>query len=106
MVLLLLSVAILVASGFVALFGQRSARIATVTGVGGAIVGCAIGLFPSLSVLLGGNVESLHLAWSVPYGSFFVELDAFSAFFVVVILAISALAATYGGEYLWGWRDQ
>jgi len=105
-VLLLLSVAILVVSGFVALIGQRSARIATVTGIGGAIVGCAIGLIPSVGVLLGGKAESLHLAWSVPYGSFFVELDALSAFFVAVILAISALAAIYGGAYLWAWREK
>jgi hydrogenase-4 component B len=104
-VLLLLSIAILVVSGFVALLGQRSARIATSVGVSGAVIGCAVGLIPSLDALLGGKTESLHLAWSVPYGSFFVEVDALSAFFVVVILAISALAAIYGGEYLWAWRE-
>src|SRR5260370_34719148 len=86
---MLLSVAILVVSGFMALLGQRSARIATGIGVGGAVIGCAIGLIPALGVLLGGEVESLHLAWSVPYGSFFVELDALSAFFIVLILGLS-----------------
>jgi len=106
MVLMLLSVAVLVVSGFAALLGLRSARIATCIGVGGAVIGCAIGLIPALGVLLGGEVESLHLAWSVPYGSFFVQLDALSAFFIVVILAISALTAIYGGEYLWPWRDK
>lgn len=106
MVLLLLSIAILLVSGFVALLGQRSARIATGIGVGGAVIGCAVGLVPSVGVLLGGEIKSLHLAWSVPYGSFFVELDALSAFFIVVILAVSALAAIYGGEYLWAWRDK
>jgi hydrogenase-4 component B len=105
-VFLLLSVATVVLSGFVALIGQRSARIATGVGVGGAVIGCAVGLIPSVGVLLGGKTESLHLAWSVPYGSFFVEVDALSAFFVVVILAISALAAIYGGEYLWAWREK
>src|SRR5713101_7113769 len=106
MVLMLLSVAVLVVSGFAALLGLRSARIATSIGVGGAVIGCAIGLIPAAGMLLGGEVESLHLAWSVPYGSFFVQLDALSAFFIVVILAISALAAIYGGEYLWPWRDK
>ncbi len=106
MVLVLLSVAILAVSGFAALLGQRSARIVTGIGVGGAIFGCAIGLIPAAGVLLGGATESLHLAWSVPYGSFFVQLDALSAFFIVVILAISALTAIYGGEYLWPWRDK
>ena len=106
MVLLLVSIAILVVSGFVALLGQRSARIATGVGVGGAVIGCAVGLIPSLGVLLGSEAESLHLAWSVPYGSFFVEVDALSAFFVVLILGLSALAAIYGSEYLWAWRDK
>ncbi len=106
MVLVLLSVAVLVVSGFVALLGRRSARIATGIGVGGVVIGCAIGLIPAAGVLLGGEVESLHLAWSVPYGSFFVQLDALSSFFIVVILAISALTAIYGGEYLWPWRDK
>lgn len=106
MILLLLAIAILVVSGFGALLGQRSARIATGAGVGGAVAACAIGLIPSLAVLFGGKSESLHLAWSVPYGSFFVEVDALSAFFAVVILAISALAAIYGGEYLQAWRDK
>ncbi len=69
MVLLFLSIAILVVSGFVAFLGQRSARIATGVGVGGAVIGCAVGLIPSLGVLLGGETKSLHLAWSVPYGS-------------------------------------
>ena len=106
MILLLLSAAIIIISGFVALIGQRSARFATISGVGGMVIGCAIGLVPSIGVLLSGTTESLHLNWSVPYGSFFVELDALSAFFVVVILAISALAAIYGGEYLWRRREK
>ncbi len=89
MVLVLLSVAILVIGGFAALLGRRSARIVTGVGVGGAVIGCAIGLIPAAGVLLCGEVETLHLAWSVPYGSFFVQLDALSAFFIVVILAIS-----------------
>ena len=105
-ILLLSSVLFIVFSGFVALLGQRSARFATIVGVGGAVVGCATGLVPSLGALLGGASQSLHLAWSVPYGSFSVELDALSAFFVVLILALSILAAIYGGEYLWSWRDR
>ena len=106
MVLLLLSITILVVSGFAALTGQRSTRMAVALGVSGAVIGCAVGLVPSLRVLLSGKVESLHLTWSVPYGSFFVEVDALSAFFVVVILGLSTLAAIYGSEYLWAWRDK
>ena len=103
-ILLLLSVGILVCSGFVALLGQRSAGFATNVGVGGAVIGCALGLIPAVGMLLRGATDSLHIAWSVPYGSFFVEVDALSAFFLVLTLGLSALAAIYGGEYLWAWR--
>ncbi len=106
MAFLLLSIALLVVSGSVAFLGQRSARIATAVGAGGAVIACAIGLIPSVGVLLGKKAESLHLAWSVPYGSFFVEMDVLSGFFAVVILAISALVAIYGGKYLWAWREK
>jgi hydrogenase-4 component B len=105
-ILLLLSVGILVCSGFVALLGHRSAGFATIVGVGGAVVGCAAGLIPALGVLLGGAIQSLHLAWSVPYGSFFVKIDALSAFFVALTLGLSSLAAIYGGEYLWAFRTK
>ena len=42
----------------------------------------------------------------LPYGAFYVEVDALSAFFLIPILGLSALAAIYGGEYLWGWREK
>ena len=106
MPLLLFSVAILVGSGLAALLGQRSARFASGVGVGGAVAGCLVGLFPAIRVLLGGGADSVRWAWAVPYGAFYVEVDALSAFFLIPILGLSALAAIYGGEYLWGWREK
>jgi formate hydrogenlyase subunit 3/multisubunit Na+/H+ antiporter MnhD subunit len=47
---------------------------------------------------------ALRYPWAVPYGSFSVELDALSAFFLLPILILSPLAALYGSQYLGQWR--
>ena len=106
MFLILLAVGILVLSGLLSLFLGRQARPATVVGVGGAVLGGLIGLVPAVSVLWTGRVETLQVAWQVPLGSFFVQLDALSAFFLVPILGLSAVAALYGGEYLMAYRSR
>ncbi len=99
MFLLLFAVAILVVSGLAAVWRPR-------WGVCGVVAGCVIGLIPSVRVLLGGATESWRLAWNVPYGAFFVEVDALSAFFLIPIFGLSALTAIYGDEYLAAWRGK
>ena len=106
MFLVLLAVSILFLSGLLSLFLGRQARRATVVGVGGAVVGCLIGLVPTVSVLWTGRVETLRGAWQVPFGSFFVQMDALSAFFLLPILGLSIVAALYGGEYLMAYRSR
>src|SRR5665647_3982069 len=106
MFLILLAVSILVLSGFLALLLGRQARRATVIGVGGAVLGGLIGLVPTASVLLTGRVETLRAAWQVPLGSFFVQMDALSAFFLLPILGLSVVAALYGGQYLMAYRSR
>jgi formate hydrogenlyase subunit 3/multisubunit Na+/H+ antiporter MnhD subunit len=102
--LFLAGLAVAVMSGFAALLAGRRARWATALGAGGAVVGCALGLAPALQVLSGAAPESLRAAWAVPYGTFFVEIDSLSAFFLLPILGFSALAAVYGAEYLFAER--
>jgi formate hydrogenlyase subunit 3/multisubunit Na+/H+ antiporter MnhD subunit len=99
MFLLLLAVGILVVSALAALWRPR-------LGVWGVVVGCAIGLIPSVRALLGGSIESLRLTWNVPYGAFFVELDALSAFFLIPVFGLAVLTAIYGNEYLAAWRGK
>src|SRR5262249_57181227 len=55
---------------------------------------------PALRIVFGGPVQSVYWYWPVPYASFAVELDALSAFFVIPILGLTALAAIYGSQYL------
>jgi len=106
MTVLLVAVAVLVCSGLAALLASGSPRAATMLGAGGAVVACVIGLIAAVPFLFGAPAESLRLAWNVPYGTFFVEMDALSAFFLLPIFGLSALAAVYGAEYLQAWRGR
>jgi hydrogenase-4 component B len=106
MCLILLAVSILVLSGVLSLFLGRQARRATIIGVGGAVLGGVIGLVPTVSVLWTGRVETWRGVWQVPLGSFFVQLDALSAFFLLPILGLATVAALYGGEYLMAYRSR
>ena len=102
MTLLLVSLGLLFVSGLVSLATARRPRVATVCGVGGAVVSCALGLIGAGTIFIGGNVEQLIAPWSVPFGSFHVRIDALSAFFLLPILGLSGIAAPYGAEYLLG----
>jgi hydrogenase-4 component B len=55
---------------------------------------------------MGAPAQSLRMAWDVPYGSLYLRLDALSAFFLVPIFLICALAALYGTEYLEAYRER
>ena len=61
---------------------------------------CLLALIPTLRVLGGGPPESVRLPWDAPHGAFCIGLDALSAFFLLPVLVLSALAAVYGGSYL------
>ena len=50
--------------------------------------------------------ESLRLSWDAAHGAFCVGLDELSAFFLLPVLLLSALAAVYGGNYLLGYRHE
>jgi len=100
MIVLLSGIIIIVASGLAALVTCRSNRLSTALGVGGLCIGCLSGLVPSITVLLNGSLLSLHLPWHFPGGSFFVAIDPLSAFFLIPVFVVSALAAIYGSGYL------
>jgi formate hydrogenlyase subunit 3/multisubunit Na+/H+ antiporter MnhD subunit len=68
------------------------------------VVACLAGLVPALLTVGGGPPLSLSLAWDAAHGPFVVGLDALSAFFLVPVLVLSALAAVYGADYLLPYR--
>ncbi len=97
--LLLIATAVLIGSGAAGLVAGRS-RWGSRLNTAGTIIGCTIGFVPALRVLAGAPPEALQAAWPVPYGAFYVAIDALSAFFLLPIFGLSALAALYGTEYL------
>ena len=106
MLTLLFAIGLLVFSGIAALFAGRSPLISTVIGVSGALVSCVVGLVPAIRVLSLGTVESFRTVWQVPGGSFYVELDALSALFLIPILGVSAICVLYGGQYLQVYKNE
>ena len=97
--LLVLSLAVMVIGGLGALLAWGP-RWPTRIGVLATVGGCAIALVPAIRVLAGAESFALRLPWQVPFGSFSLEVDALSAFFLLPILGLSALAAIFGGGYL------
>ncbi len=97
---LLLAIGLLIISGVGAMIASARPRIATMIGVGGTMLGGLLGIIPAIQVLSGHALAPIRLAWSVPYGSFYVHLDGLSAFFLIPMLGVPALAALYGSRYL------
>jgi len=64
------------------------------------IIGCLLGLIPTIQILLSGLPESFILPSNSYYGTFRFEVDSLSAFFLLPVLIISLLGAVYGYEYM------
>jgi formate hydrogenlyase subunit 3/multisubunit Na+/H+ antiporter MnhD subunit len=103
---LLIAVALLLLSGLASIVTWRSPRWSTALAAAGSVMGCVVGLVPAIRVLAGGDEQSLRWAWRVPVGEFALGIDSLSAFFLVPILILTALAAVYGGEYMLAFRGQ
>jgi formate hydrogenlyase subunit 3/multisubunit Na+/H+ antiporter MnhD subunit len=106
MILFLTALGVLVATGLAALALGSRPRLATLAGAGGAVAGSSLGIVPAARAALGAPAESLRAAWSVPHGSFSVEIDALSGFFLLPVLVVSAVAAVYGASYLRAWEGK
>lgn len=106
MTLILLALLVLLGSGVVALLLGGKPALANFIGVGGALVGCLTGMAFAGHILWAGQSEHLNWAWSVPYASFSLYVDALSAFFILVVLGLCAVAACFGGKYLLAHQDQ
>jgi hydrogenase-4 component B len=97
-----LGLALFVAGGFLALVVRENARSLVMSVLSGA--GAALTIIPALKVLfLGGE-----LAWrySLPAGTVQAAIDPLSAFFIVIISAMSFLGTVYAGGYLRSYEGQ
>jgi hydrogenase-4 component B len=97
---LLIALAIILISGCLALAACKNPRVSTFIGAGGTTAGCILGTITVLRILFCGSSDSLRRAWEIPYGSFALKIDPLSAFFLLPVFVLSALAAVYGSEYL------
>jgi formate hydrogenlyase subunit 3/multisubunit Na+/H+ antiporter MnhD subunit len=98
--LILLALIIICAGGLIALFTGASYKGATWTGVISSILGGVCAISAACSAPFCGYHTSMHMAWQIPFGSFYIGLDPLSAFFVITISIICAIAAIYGAGYL------
>jgi len=111
---LLLALAVLAGCAALSLALRRLPPLAGAIGALGPLAALALALRPSLDVLSGAPPLSARVDWTAPVGPLSLGLDPLSAFFLLVILGVSALAAVYGLGYLhrtpqdaasWCWFD-
>jgi hydrogenase-4 component B len=95
----LFAILLLPLSGLFAAVSSRS-EIGHRVGQAGAIAGSAIGLIPTIRVLVIGKSESVSGIWQMPGGTLHVEIDPLSAFFLLLVFGLSLVTALYGRSYL------
>lgn len=82
------------------------ALLPSACGAGIAVAGCAMGLVPTLRTLNGDPGGTIRLSWDATHGAFLLGLDALSAFFLLPVLVLSAVAAVYGARYMLAYRGK
>ena len=100
MSLLIASLIVLLLTGAAALFTNSRPSMANRSGPFGCVLGGAMGIVPTIMVFFGSPALSFKANWNIPYGNFFIELDALTALFLLIIFFFSILLAFYGSGYL------
>lgn len=95
---LLAGVGLLLVAGLICLV--VSERWVRRIGPSAAVVAFFLGIVPTLQAVFGSLSQSVRWPWSMPYGSFAMGLDSLTGWFLLPMLAVGALAAIYGVEYL------
>jgi hydrogenase-4 component B len=98
--LILIALIIICAGGLAAMFTGPSYKGATWVGVLSSITGAGCAITAGSITLYTGVEPSIHIAWPIPFGTFFIGLDPLSCFFVITISIVCAIAAIYGAGYL------
>ncbi len=100
------ALALLFIGGICALFLNNRPAAAAAVCAPACIVSCLAALFPVFGVFFSGREMSFDFLWPAAGGlRIFLVLDRLSAFFLVPVLMLSALAALYGWGYLRGERS-
>jgi formate hydrogenlyase subunit 3/multisubunit Na+/H+ antiporter MnhD subunit len=91
---------VMLLGGVAAAFAGRNARTVCLLGAGACVAGSLMSTVPAIQTLAGGSSISISFVWHARAGSFFAEIDALSAFFLLPVLGLSAIASVYGAGYL------
>ena len=97
---------VLLAAGLLEVIASRFWRSAGGLACLGAPLAALLGAGAVIDVLSGGPTRVAELPWSMPGGALSFAIDPLSAFFLVPVLALSALAAVYGRPYLAPYADR
>lgn len=100
MLCILISLVLLLLSGCAALLNTKRPAAASLWGAGGALAATVPGCIPAFRSLIRGISFSADLPWDMPLGAIAVGMDRLSAFFLVPVFILCALAGIYGTGYL------
>ncbi|MBN1553566.1 MAG: hypothetical protein JXA11_02390 [Phycisphaerae bacterium] len=95
-----LTVVLLGVGGVTCLFLGRRGALSNRLGPAVSVLGGTPAVVGAVVVLVTGSESSLHLPWSIPFGSFSLAMDGLAAFFILAISVVCILSALYGGAYL------
>ncbi|MBA3037025.1 MAG: hypothetical protein FP814_11105, partial [Desulfobacterium sp.] len=98
--LMLASLAVLLFGSAVCVFAGGSGKSASLMGAITSVTGALLAMGAAGTILWTGKESSLHVPWQVPFGSFYIAVDPLSAFFIITISLVCALAAIYGTAYM------
>lgn len=97
--LFFLALALVVAGGVLPLVLGRRFDLLRVVGVAGIASGSLLGVVDALGVLVGGTTRSAAFRYLQAFELTFA-MDALASFFLVVIFAVSSVAALYSFHYM------
>jgi formate hydrogenlyase subunit 3/multisubunit Na+/H+ antiporter MnhD subunit len=97
---ILFAIALLCLSALVAALLTRFDLVSLVVGTVGSLVACLTGATGAVIALLRQEQTALRGVWSLPLGAPHVAMDALSAFFLLCVFLVSALAAVFASGYL------
>jgi len=98
--LLLWSVALYTAGGFISLLFKRQEKMAVYVAGITAMAGGILGLFSAVPVLMSGETLTFFAQGPFPFAHFVVRLDSLAAFMVMVISLLVTVSALYSLNYV------
>ncbi|HCM61149.1 MAG TPA: hydrogenase 4 subunit B [Morganella sp. (in: Bacteria)] len=98
--LLLWSVSLYTAGGFISLLFKQQEKMAIYVSGIAAIIGGILGLFSAIPVLMSGETLTYFAQGPFPFAHFVVRLDGLAAFMVMVISLLVTVSALYSLNYV------